>query len=74
LISGKNLRYYITRARNLPEGVSRNSIKTGTKQGKKSREAQKKKRKRDAVKIRAARMAAEAKWGEFISKIAMSCH
>jgi len=50
----------------LAEGASKNSIKTGKKQGKKSKEAQKIKRKRDAVKIREARTAAEAQWGTLV--------
>ena len=66
--AGKNLRYYIQRVKDLPEGVSKNSVKTGTsKQGRKSKEAQKRKRKRDAQKIKAARAAAEAKWGAFLN-------
>ncbi|KAF8327853.1 hypothetical protein F5887DRAFT_924642 [Amanita rubescens] len=63
---GKNLRYYLQPAKDLPEGVSKNSVKTGTKQGRKSKEAQKAKRKRDAPKIRAARAAAEAKWETYL--------
>jgi hypothetical protein len=43
--------------------MSRNFIKTGTQKGKMSREAQKRKRRRDAPKILAAQKAAEGKWG-----------
>jgi hypothetical protein len=65
LIPGKNLRRHIQRLKNKPDGVSRNSIKTGKKKGGMSEEAQKRKRKRDQAKILAARKAAEGKWGAF---------
>jgi hypothetical protein len=74
-IQGKNLRYYIQRAKkleNLQEGVSRNSLKTGKKQGRKSKEALKRKRQKFVEKKKvwaaqkAAQKAAEGKCGMFI--------
>jgi hypothetical protein len=66
LTAGKNLHYHLQRTKAKPEGMSRNSWKTGMKEGNKSREAQKRKRKKDVVKILVARKAAEGKWGAFV--------
>ncbi len=68
-IQGKNLRRQVQRARDLPEGASKNSIKTGKKQGRKSREALKRKREKftEKKKIWAAqKQAAEGTCGAFI--------
>jgi hypothetical protein len=76
-IQGKNLRYFWqwVKLEDLPEGVSRNSLKTGKKHGGRSKEALERKWQKflEKKKIqKAAQEAAEGKCGMFIHRFQAS--